>query len=277
MPLPVTDTRSFFRPLTREILGVLRALPSEAWSRPTAAARWRVRDVVAHLIDTALRRLSYHRDGQPPPTPAIGIESERGLVAHINSLNATWVQAAERFSPEVLTDLYDSASLDLAAFFERLAPDAPALFPVSWAGDAKSAGWFDAGREFTEVWHHGAQIREAVGAGPFSEPRWLRAVLAIAVHVLPHAYRDVSGIGSSLVLDITGRAGGTWSLQRRDNRWEIDVGNLAAPSARVTMSDDVAWRLLFNALPPAEAERMIRVDGDVALARPLLAARSVIV
>jgi uncharacterized protein (TIGR03083 family) len=277
MPLPVTDTRSFFRPLTREIVGVLRALPSEAWGRPTAAGRWRVRDVVAHLIDTALRRLSYHRDGQLPPTPPIGIESERGLVAYINSLNATWVQAAERFSPEVLTDLYDSASLDLAAFFERLAPDAPALFPVSWAGDAKSAGWFDAGREFTEVWHHGAQIREAVGAGPFSEPRWLRAVLAIAVHVLPHAYRDVSGIGSSLVLDITGRAGGTWSLQRRDNRWEIDVGNLAAPSARVTMSDDVAWRLLFNALPPAEAERMIRVDGDVALARPLLAARSVIV
>ena len=30
------------------------------------AGAWRVRDVVAHLLDTALRRLAFHRDGAVP-------------------------------------------------------------------------------------------------------------------------------------------------------------------------------------------------------------------
>ena len=57
--LPLTDTRSLFHPLSRELVAVLRALDAEDWHRPTAARAWRVRDVVAHLIDTALRRLPH--------------------------------------------------------------------------------------------------------------------------------------------------------------------------------------------------------------------------
>ena len=30
-------------------------------------------------------------------------------------------------------------------------------------------------------------------AGSFSDPRWLKAVLQVALHALPHAYRDVPG------------------------------------------------------------------------------------
>jgi uncharacterized protein (TIGR03083 family) len=277
MPLPVTDTRSFFRPLSRDMVAVLRGLSADAWNRPTMAPGWRVRDVAAHLVDTALRRLSYHRDAEMPPRPADPVTDERSLAAHINALNATWVQAAARFSPRVVTDLYDAASLELATFFEQLPSDAPALFPVSWAGDLKSAGWFDIGREFTEVWHHGAQIRDAVGAGPFPDARWLRAVLAVALHVLPHAYRCVHRTEASVVLEITGRAAGTWSLQCRGERWDVSEGDFAAAATRVTMGDEVAWRVWFNAIPLEAAERMVRIEGDAALARPLLAARSVIV
>ena len=43
------------------------------------------------------------------------------------------------------------------------------------------------------------------------------------------------------------------------------------------MTDETAWRLLFNALPHAEAESMIRLSGDIALGRPLLAARSLVI
>ena len=62
MPLPITDTRLAFRPLYREIVDLLRTLTAEDWERPTIARAWRVRDVVAHLLDTMLRRLSFHRD-----------------------------------------------------------------------------------------------------------------------------------------------------------------------------------------------------------------------
>jgi uncharacterized protein (TIGR03083 family) len=279
MALPITDTRHAFRPLAREIVDLLNRLEPQDWDRPTMAGPWRVRDVVAHLADTALRRLSFHRDRAMPPSPERPVENERDLVDFINALNATWVRAAERLSPRALTDLYAWASTDLANFVETLTLDAPALFPVSWAGEARSALWLDIGREFTEVWHHGSQIREAVGAGPFEDARWLRAVLEIALHALPHAYRTVAGSpGASVAIAITGRSSGTWTLQYRGAAWEIEEGPLVEPAtATATMSGEVAWRLFFNALSLREAQSQVRLDGDTALALPLLQARSVIV
>jgi hypothetical protein len=43
------------------------------------------------------------------------------------------------------------------------------------------------------------------------------------------------------------------------------------------MSDEVAWRLFFNALSLSEAQSAVRLDGDADVALPLLHARSVIV
>jgi uncharacterized protein (TIGR03083 family) len=279
MALPITDTRHAFRPLAREIVDLLNRLEPEDWDRPTMAGPWRVRDVVAHLADTALRRLSFHRDRAMPPAPERPVVNERDFVDFINDLNATWVRAAGRLSPRALTDLYAWASTGLADFVETLTLDRPALFPVSWAGEARSALWLDIGREFTEVWHHGSQIRDAVGAGPFEDARWLRAVLEIALHALPHAYRSVAGSpGQSVAIAITGRSSGTWTLQCRGATWEIEEGPLVEPAtATATMSDEVAWRLFFNALSLREAQSQIRLDGDTALALPLLQARSVIV
>src|SRR5438093_7645339 len=115
-PLPVCDTRFFFRPLAAEVTTLLRALPQEAWHRPTIAGTWVVRDVVAHLVDTTIRRLSGHRDGYTPPAPPLTTDAD--FVLFINALNATWVAAARRVSPRMLTDLYEFASTHLAAFVE---------------------------------------------------------------------------------------------------------------------------------------------------------------
>jgi hypothetical protein len=43
------------------------------------------------------------------------------------------------------------------------------------------------------------------------------------------------------------------------------------------MSDEVAWRLFFNALPPSALASAIQIHGDRALATPVLAVRSVVV
>jgi uncharacterized protein (TIGR03083 family) len=273
-----TDTRPFFRPLCADIVSLWRSLSAEDWLRPTLAGTWRVRDVAAHLVDTALRRLSFHRDRLPPLQPPAPPASEREFVAFINGLNATWIAAAERLSPRVLTDLYAAATADLASFVEAFPDEAPGLFGVSWAGEHESAGWLDIGRDFTEIWHHGAQIRDAVAAGPFTEPRWLRAVLEISMHALPHAYRDVSAAtGASLRLEISGPSGGAWTLTRADGRWVVDETAAAGADAIVRLADEAAWRLLFNALSPRAAEAAVRVEGDRALAAPLLQTRAVIV
>jgi uncharacterized protein (TIGR03083 family) len=278
MPLPITDTRHAFRPLSGEIVALLRALAPADWDRPTMARGWRVRHVAAHLVDTALRRLSFHRDQSTPPPPERAIAHDQDLVDFLNDLNATWVRAAQRLSPRVLTDCYARASTDLADFVETLSLDGPALFPVSWAGETRSALWLDIGREFTEVWHHASQIREAVGAGPFKDPRWLRAVLEIALHAVPHAYRGVPGReGAAVAIAITGRLPGTWTLHYRGGAWEIEEGQPVEPVATATISDEVAWRLFFNALSVQEAESQIRLDGDITFTRALLHARSVVV
>ncbi|HUR81332.1 MAG TPA: maleylpyruvate isomerase N-terminal domain-containing protein [Thermoanaerobaculia bacterium] len=279
MSLPITDTRELFRPLCGELVRMLRALPAADWDRPTIAGRWRVRDVVAHLCDTALRRLSFQRDGLLPPRDAARTIASQDLVVLVNDLNSTWVRVAERFSPRVLTDLYDHASSQLVAFVETLDPYQDALFPVSWAGESVSRQWLDIGREFTEIWHHGAQIREAVGAGPFADPRWLEAVLQISMHSLPVAYRTMQPAGEdvSILIDITGPASGTWTVHRVRGTWDVDEGGAAAPTATISMTDQTAWRLLFNALPPLEARSHLRIEGNADLAVPLIAARSVIV
>ncbi len=277
-PLPLVDTRHMFRPVSAALVTLLRQLPPDDWQRPTVAGAWRVRDVVAHLLDTALRRLSFQRDHLTPPAPGRPIASERDFVAFINELNAMWVAAAQRLSPRILTDLYERASGDAADFFESQPLDGPALFPVSWAGEEASANWFDIGREFTEVWHHQQQIRMAVDAGGLTDSRYLHAVLALSMRALPHAYRDVQAdTGDTIVLVVDGPSGGVWTLARERDRWTVSQGRTDGATTQVQLDQDAAWQLLFNALPETDLERTVQITGRAALAAQLLRTRSVIV
>ena len=277
IPVPI-DVRPLFRPVSSRLVTLLRELPLEQWAWPTVASAWAVRDIVAHLLDSTLRRLSFHRDGLAPPPPPGEVTSERDFVEFINTLNAQWVASAKRLSPRVLTDLYEHASREAAAWFESLPLDAPALFPVSWAGEHASAGWFDIGREFTELWHHQQQIRMAVGADALPDSRYLAAVIDIAVRGLPHAFRDVSGKpGETVVIDISGPSGSRWTLSREQRGWTLWHGVSPVATSYLRLTDQTAWMLLFNALSESDAARAIDIEGQTDLGRALLHARSVIV
>lgn len=277
-PLQPVDTRALFRPVSSGLVPLLRSLGPEDWSKSTIAGTWRVRDVLAHLVDLTFRRLSFHRDRMTPPPPSRPIQSERDFVDFINGLNADWVAVTPRFSPRVLTDLFELASRDLADWFEALPLEAPALFGVSWAGEMTSEGWFDVGREFVELWHHQQQIRLAVGAPLLNETRFLRPVLEISMRALPHAFRDERREpGCTVVVDVSGPAGGTWTLTRAADRWTLATGEPPRADARAKMTEDTAWRLLLHALPAADAEIAIVVSGDRELLAPLVKARAVIV
>lgn len=256
---------------------MLRSTPDSEWDRPTVAPAWRVRDVVAHLADTALRRISFERDHQQPPPHDNAVAAD--FVSFINHLNATWVTAMRRMSPAVLTDIYALAATQLADVIEALPLDAPPLFPVSWAGEDGNHGWLDVGREFTEQWHHQMQVRDAVGASPPSDPAWLSAVLAVAMLGLPHAYSAVPAApGTTISIEAEGSAGGTWTLVRDRDRWTLWRGVPdEPPSVRISMSDDTASRLLFNAIPSPEQSGLIRAHGEARLIGHFWKSRSVIV
>ena len=270
-------TVDLFPPLHGELLVLLRSLAPGDWTRPTLAGSWQVRDIVAHLLDVDLRRLSATRDAhQPAPSQPIG--SHADLVRFLNVLNSEWVAAARRLSPRVLVELHEVTGPMVAEAVAALPPHGPATFPVSWAGESESENWFDVGRDYTERWHHQMQIRDAVGAPLLLGRRWLHPLLDLSFRALPHAYRDVPAPdGTSLTVHVAGEAGGSWSLVRLGDGWHLRLG--AAPSAAVvvTLEPDGAWRMLYNALSVAQARAGASLEGDPELAEPLFAMRSVMV
>ncbi|MDP3719429.1 MAG: maleylpyruvate isomerase family mycothiol-dependent enzyme [Acidobacteriota bacterium] len=276
-PLTSCDTAPLFRPLSRQLVGLLRALPADDWLRPTVAGAWRVRDVAAHLLDGQLRKLSAQRDVHltPPDRP---IQSDQDLARFINAVNAAGVAFGARLSTAVLTDLLQHAGEQLADLVTSLDPHGPAIYAVSWAGEQQSENWMDTGREYTEHWHHQMQIRDATGRPRLLAPRWLEPLLAISVRALPYAYAGVRAApGTTITLAVTGETTGSWTLVRVDDRWQIWRGRPAAPDAMVTIAADDVWRMFYNALAGDALRRRVTVAGDADLAAPLLRARSVIV
>ena len=272
------ETVELFLPLQRELVSLLRGLGESEWSRPTLARQWTVKDVAAHLLDTDLRRLSSLRDSYRPPPPAEDVSGYHGLVAFLNRLNASWVEAARRLSPRVLVDLLEWSGPQVAELFASLPPDGPAPFPVAWAGEERSANWMDTGREYTEKWHHQAQIREAVGAPALDGRRWLGPVLELSMYALPHALRGTDAPeGSALNIHIEGEAGGAWHIIKEAGAWRLREGEAAEAAASVRTDADTAWRLFFNALGGEEAARRVEREGDEVLCAAFLGVRSVMV
>lgn len=264
-----------FPGLHAELMSLLRGMRPDDWGRPTACALWSVKDVAAHLLDGALRRLSYGRD-RVEPAPDQPITSYAGLVVYLNRLNADWVAAARRLSPPVLMDMLDLSGPQLYDYFRALDPNAPARFGVAWAGEEASPNWFDIGREYTERWLHQQQIREAVGAIPLTARKWLHPTLDIFLRALPFTYRQTeSEVGRSIQIEIGGEAGGVWTLMRTADGWRLFAGSDGSAGTRVSLSQDTAWKLFSKGLSPEQARRSIIMDGDLRLGQPMLAALAI--
>jgi uncharacterized protein (TIGR03083 family) len=280
-PLPPLDTAPLFSGLHAELLALLRALSPADWEQPTVAGAWRVRDVAAHLLDGDLRTLAAHRDGHSLPADG-PVTTYDDVVALIQRLNAGGIAFGTRLSPRLLTDLLEVTGQWMSAFVASLDPDAPALFPVAWAGEARSDNRFDTAREYTERWHHQMQIRRAVGEqgrpAVLLAPTYLGPLLETSVRVLPHAYRAVPAAeGTTVTLRVASDPPYAWTLRREGARWRLYRGEAARPTARVMAEPDALWRLFFNALPVSEAAKALAVSGPSDLVAPLFHARSVMV
>lgn len=276
-PLSPSHTAALFRPLHAELVELLKSLAEEDWARPTLAPVWRVKDVVAHLLDGDLRRLSFHRDQHPVPSPPTEMENSDGLATFLNTLNHEWVRATQRLSPKVLVGLVERSGHEVADFIESLDPSSPALFPVAWAGEDQSVNWMDVGREYTERWHHQQQIREAVHAPLLLGEEWMRPLLDLSVRSLAPAFSSIEApIGTKVQVTIHGDGGGDWTVCRYEDAWRIHEGAGEAPDTWIELSTDIAWRLFYNALTD-EGRAEIRINGDSRFARPFFSARSVMV
>lgn len=270
----VIDVVDRFAPLRAKLLDLLAELSSDDWTRPTAAPRWSVKDVAAHLLGDDIGMLARGRDRF---NFAGGlIEDYAGLVELVNRLNDEWVLAAGRISPRLLIELLSFTGPQVEAYFASLDPRA-AGGPVSWAGPDTAPVWFDIAREFTERWHHQQQIRDATGHPPLYEPYFLAPVLDTFVRALPHRFRHTAAVeGAVLKFEISGEAGGVWFLQEADGAWELTLDADTEPTAEVSLPQDAAWRMFTKGIDGEQARALAAIRGDAALAAPVFATIAII-
>jgi uncharacterized protein (TIGR03083 family) len=263
------------RRVDERLIDLLSSLTSSEWDVQTIAPLWKVRDVAAHLLDTALRKLSMVRDSCY--VERVNIRSPQDLITLVNCLNREGVTVYRRLSPPVLIDMMRVACEQSARFHESLDPFAPATFAVTWAGEETSLNWFDTARELTERWHHQQQIRLATNRPGIMTPELYYPVLDCFVRALPYLYRDVDAtVGTSLLLEISGECGGRWLLSRGSTQWGFVKPVVGEFASRVTIPQELAWRVFTKGIDRDAARRQIEVAGNRDLAEKVFQLTAVV-
>jgi uncharacterized protein (TIGR03083 family) len=257
------------REVDRRLIELLSSLQPEEWEMPTIAPGWAVRDVAAHLLDTALRKLSSARD-----RCRIGreeVHSHQDVIRLVDRLNDEGVTVYRRLSPKVLTELMQLACTQAADFLESLDPFAKASIGVSWAGEMSSLVWFDNARELTERWHHQEQIRLATKHPGIMIPPLYHPVLDTFMRGLPHAYRDVpASLDSAIVVEVSGACGGQWCLVKSQAGWIFAHELPTAIAAHIVIPQAICWRIFTKGITREAAYPQITIQGDKTLAGHVL-------
>jgi uncharacterized protein (TIGR03083 family) len=272
IPIP---TIHLFPVLNRLLIELLRSLSPGDWKKPTVAKLWTVKDVAAHLLDVNMRVIaeSHQYSGKPPQN----INSYTDLVSYLNHLNGVWVEAMDRVSPQLITDLLETTGTAHYEYLATLDPFSTARYSVSWAGEEHSANWFHIAREYTEKWHHQQQIRHAVGKPGLITPELFYPCMDTFMRGVPHNYRNVDALpGTCLNITISGEAGSTWYLHKNAERWEILKQAPNTPVAAIAILPDIAWQFFTKAVTPEYAAQNSIIDGDEELARQVFSTISVI-
>src|SRR6266705_4720416 len=257
------------RRVDEKLIDLLSSLTSSEWDVQTIVPRWKVRDVAAHLLDTALRKLSMARDSCY--VEGVDIRSPQDLVTLVDRLNQQGVTVYRRISPSLLIDLMRVACEQSARFHEALDPFAPARFAVSWAGEETSLNWFDTARELTERWHHQQQIRLATNRPGIMTSELYYPVLDCFVRGLPHVFHRVSeSDGTAVLIEVSGECGGKWCLLKTQDRWTFLDKLPSSVAAHVTIPQSIAWRIFTKGIDPGAARLQTNVIGNIALGEHVL-------
>ncbi len=274
-PLPPILTAHLFPKLDGMLLGLLRSLAPADWEKQTVSPKWKVKDVAAHLLDTPLRGVSMGRDGYAAESPAIN--SSADLAAFINRLNKEGVNVYRRLSPPILIALMEVASQSLAEYHASRDPHAMAPYGVSWAGEEKSANWFDTAREFTERWHHQQQIRQAVNKPGIMTREFYHPVLDCFLRALPFTYRTISTKpGTCAQIIVSGECGGSWHLYRAAESWQLLREPFGEKASETTIPQEIAWRVFTKGIDRESALSQVKVTGNVALGLHVLEMVSIV-
>lgn len=255
--------------LDAELIALLERLSPSDWQRPTIARQWCVKDVTAHLLDGNIRILSMLRDKHTGVRPDFA--NGQSLLDFLNTLNAEWVRAMKRVSPEMLILLHKATGKLYCDYYASLDPYGKAGFAVNWAGEEESTNWMHIAREYTEKWLHQQQIREAVQQPGLMQRNYFYPFIQTFMMALPYTFRNCKAAEQASVnLTITGDAGGSWEILFSNGKWAFTQPGRVKPAASVVIDPDTSWKLFSKSLRPADSMQRVQLTGDLSLAHTVL-------
>ncbi len=187
-----------------ELLDFTRSLTDEEWIAPSAAAGWRVADVVAHIGATASSLYT------PAGMGTIG-------AASLEKLNENPVDRRRDWSRARVTTEYERATrraIKLLAFVSRT-PVRRLRAPLAELGRFPLGLLIGGALVFDHHTHLRHDIAPALGReAPATDGDRMRAVLTWMIAVLNNqvAKDPVDGLAGGVLLTLTGPGGGTWRI-----------------------------------------------------------------
>ena len=248
--------------LDDKLIGLLKNLSKEDWSKQTIAKQWTVKDVVAHLLDGNIRILSGLRDKHSDGNPII--DSYQDLLDYLNRLNSQWVLAMKRVSPEMLIDLLEHTADPFYKFYASLDPYGKAEYSVAWAGENESANWMHIAREYTEKFLHQQQIRDAVSKQGIMTKELFLPFLEVCMYALPYTLRNTQAKeGDTIIVKIVGKVSGSWFVRYNGIIWEsVDAASGIMPVTEVIIDEYASWKLFSKSLRPEDLKEKINIKGN---------------
>ncbi|MDR1795471.1 MAG: DinB family protein [Erysipelotrichaceae bacterium] len=147
-PLLPLFTNDLLREVDQKLYDLLSSITEKDWQKQIAVDGWSVKDVLSHLVDVILRRLSAGRD-RYTPAKAVVLDRYQDLVNYVEDLADQWVGTFRRVSPQLVLSLFHDYQDALYKYFCSLNPYDLAL-GVAWANESVSCVWFDLAREYSE-------------------------------------------------------------------------------------------------------------------------------
>src|SRR3990170_8053374 len=198
------------------LLALMSSLPTADWDKPTQLTRWRVRDVVAHLLGNCCGEFdeAFRRAAVGDPTPVIP--------GDLNAWNQAQAASCRDWSPERLRQEYERASDALLASIERW--DKDIATPVRLAEAISPRPFWLEGRILgVHHWVHGQDIRKAAARpGGVTDER-LRPVIDSLFDMMPLVFRadQARGVRLSVAFDLSGPGGGQWVAEIADGQCRV--------------------------------------------------------
>lgn len=226
-----------------EMLNFTSSLTDDEWTAPSAAAGWRIADVVAHIGATA--RSFY--------TPA-GLRTI--FAASLEQVNEDPVDRRRDWSRAKVMAEYQRAGRRATTLLDvvRRTPAARVRVPLAELGRHPLALMISGALVFDHHTHLRHDMAPALGRpAPPTDAGRMRAVLTWMIAVLSNqvAQAPVAGLDARVALTLTGPGGGTW--------WFDEAGGLA-PSNGAVAAHVTAPALTF---PDWGTQRSSWRDSDV--------------